>query len=65
MHPTSPPAATVFAVALALTVGFGASPARAAGEALLLIEADTGKVMTGGERERAPKRKTSAAPGER
>ncbi len=45
MHPFSPLAATVFALGFALTSGLGVAPARAAGEALLLIEADTGKVL--------------------
>jgi D-alanyl-D-alanine carboxypeptidase len=45
MHPASPLATTVFALGLALAAGVGTAPARASGEALLLIEADTGKVL--------------------
>lgn len=45
MHPASPLATTVFALGLALAAGLGTGPAHASGEALLLIEADTGKVL--------------------
>jgi D-alanyl-D-alanine carboxypeptidase len=43
MHASSPLAATVFALGIALAAG--APSAHAAGEALLLIEADSGKVL--------------------
>ncbi|MFY9626231.1 MAG: D-alanyl-D-alanine carboxypeptidase family protein, partial [Rhodoplanes sp.] len=45
MHPASPLATIVFALGLALASGLGTGPAQASGEALLLIEADTGKVL--------------------
>jgi D-alanyl-D-alanine carboxypeptidase len=45
MHAPSPLAATVVALAIALIAGLGTAPAHAAGEALLLIEADSGKVL--------------------
>lgn len=43
MHPASPLTTAVFSLGLVLTAGLG--PAHAAGEALLLIEADSGKVL--------------------
>lgn len=43
MHPASPLTTAVFSLGLVLAAGLG--PAHAAGEALLLIEADSGKVL--------------------
>ena len=43
MHPASPLTTAVFSLGLVLTAGLG--PAHAAGEAMLLIEADSGRVL--------------------